>query len=407
MQGRGEKWEASNEVTVIGTVRKRREIENQKKKREEENMSLKNNKYARRLAAALMTGAMMVSMMGMTAFAQNGGETKKPEFATETKITKHLELGENVYAPTATFSFTIAAADADTVGEKGIAAAITSNKTISVAYTPADGMLDEAGEIAKTTADAFKFDASEFGKPGIYHYTVTEDTTTTYPGMTYDRDHVKDLYVYVENTNPDAPDGNLKIAACVLRDEATAEEKTDGFTNTYNKTSGLKMLTVTKKVTGAQGNKNADFEFTILIGNEDQRGQEKYHVVITTFNENGEKVTTIDTFEKGVADTFTLSDGEKVEIYGLSDDDTYTITEDSGDAAGYTTKKKKKSANKDNEDRTVTSNVGQDTTVTFENNKGTGLPETGVILNIAPYILMVALAGVLAFFFLRKRHYEM
>ena len=61
MQGRGEKWEASNEAAVIGTVRKRREIENQKKKREEENMSLKNNKYARRLAAALMTGAMMLT----------------------------------------------------------------------------------------------------------------------------------------------------------------------------------------------------------------------------------------------------------------------------------------------------------------------------------------------------------
>lgn len=370
-------------------------------------MSLKNNKYARRLAAALMTGAMMVSMMGMTAFAQNGGETEKPEFATETKITKHLELGENVYAPTATFSFMIAVAEADSVGEGGIEEAIKGNKTISVAYTPTDGMLDEAGEIEKTTVDAFMFDASKFGKPGIYHYTVTEDTTTKYPGMTYDEDLVKDLYVYVENTDPDDPDGNLKIAACVLRDEATAKDKTDGFTNTYDETSGLKTLTVTKEVTGAQGNKNADFEFTILIGNVEQNGEEKYHVVITKFNENGEEVTTTDTFEKGVADTFTLSDGEKVKIYGLSKDDTYTITEDSKDAAGYTTTIMANSTDKDDDNRTVTSNVGQDTTVTFENNKGTGLPETGVILNIAPYILMVALAGVLAFFFLRKRHYEM
>ena len=215
------------------------------------------------------------------------------------------------------------------------------------------------------------------------------------------------MYVYVENTNPDAPDGTLKIAACVLRDEATAEEKTDGFTNTYNETSGLKTLTVTKEVTGAQGNKNADFEFTILIGNAEQNGEEKYHVVITTLNTDGSTTTTTDTFVKGVADTFTLSDGEKVEIYGLSADDTYTITEDSEDAAGYETTITAISADKDNEKRTVTSNVGQDTTVTFENKKGAGLPQTGVILNIAPYILMVALAGVLAFFFLRKRHYEM
>ena len=89
MQGRGEKWEASNEAAVIGTVRKRREIENQKKKREEENMSLKNNKYARRLAAALMTGAMMVSMMGMTVSAA--------EMPQNVEITKKIEKDANLF----------------------------------------------------------------------------------------------------------------------------------------------------------------------------------------------------------------------------------------------------------------------------------------------------------------------
>ena len=52
--------------------------------------------------------------------------------------------------------------------------------------------------------------------------------------------------------------------------------------------------------------------------------------------------------------------------------------------------------------------MGQkDNAVVVTNSRTADAPATGVILNIVPYILMVALAGVLAFFFLRKRHYEM
>ena len=62
---------------------------------------------------------------------------------------------------------------------------------------------------------------------------------------------------------------------------------------------------------------------------------------------------------------------------------------------------------KENADRKVEGKtIAENTTVTFTNTRNVDTP-TGVILNIAPYILMVALAGVLAFFFLRKRHYEM
>ena len=50
--------------------------------------------------------------------------------------------------------------------------------------------------------------------------------------------------------------------------------------------------------------------------------------------------------------------------------------------------------------------ISDDLKITYINTRNASTP-TGVILNIAPYILMVALAGVLAFFFLRKRHYEM
>ena len=77
-------------------------------------MSLKNNKHFRRFAAALMAGTMMVSMFGMTTFAQgnNGSEPTEPtEPEACTVITKKLEKDENLYLPATTFTFTITGAE--------------------------------------------------------------------------------------------------------------------------------------------------------------------------------------------------------------------------------------------------------------------------------------------------------
>ncbi|HJC88165.1 MAG TPA: QVPTGV class sortase B protein-sorting domain-containing protein, partial [Candidatus Eisenbergiella intestinigallinarum] len=52
---------------------------------------------------------------------------------------------------------------------------------------------------------------------------------------------------------------------------------------------------------------------------------------------------------------------------------------------------------------TSTGNLNADKTIVYENIRNASTP-TGVVLNIAPYIAMVALAGVLAFVFLRRRH---
>lgn len=387
MQGRGEKWEASNEAAVIGTVRKRREIENQKKKREEENMSLKNNKYARRLAAALMTGAMMVSMMGMTAMAQ--GQDGDIQVSDTMKVTKYITKDANVYAPNTTFTFTVSAAEEDEIGEKGVASAI-DNDTVTVTFFPSeDGSELNNIKISQTSIDAFSFDASEFTAPGIYHYIVTEQNDS-YDGMTYDT--TKDLYVYVENVNPDAPTGALKIAACVMKNDEG--NKTDGFTNTYTSNTGVSTLTVEKQVTGAQGNKNQFFDFSISIGEQGKENGEKYYYTLTK-----DGTETNGTIANGRKLNFELSDDDTLVIYGLTKDDTYTVTET--EVKGYTTTVNEAAAN------TLTSNAVTTSKVTFVNDKGSDAPQTGVILNIAPYILMVALAGVLAFFFLRKRHYEM
>ena len=56
-------------------------------------------------------------------------------------------------------------------------------------------------------------------------------------------------------------------------------------------------------------------------------------------------------------------------------------------------------------DTDMTITAGDTDTVTITNDKSVGTP-TGVIMNVAPYVLMVALAGGIAFFFLRRKHAE-
>ncbi len=324
-------------------------------------MSLKNNKYARRLAAALMTGAMMVSMMGMTAMAQ--GQDGDIQVSDTMKVTKYITKDTNVYAPNTTFTFTVSAADADEIGEEGVGSAI-DNGTVTVTFTPSEdgGELDST-EISETSTEYFSFNASKFTAPGIYHYIVTEQNDS-YDGMTYDT--TKDLYVYVENVNPDAPTGELKIAACVMKNDEG--NKTDGFTNTYTSKTGVSTLTVEKQVTGTQGNRNQLFDFSISIGEQGKENGEKYYYTLTK-----DGTETNGTIANGTRLDFKLSDDDTLVIYGLTKDDTYTVMETK--VEGYTTTVNEEAAN------TLTSNAVATSKVTFVNDKGIDAPETGVILN--------------------------
>ena len=430
MQGRGEKWEASNEATVIGTVRKRREIENQKKKREEESMSLKNNKYARRLAAALMTGAMMVSMMGMTAMAEEPAAPTKPVQL----ITKVLNKDKNLYSPKVNFEFTISPADVTEC--KTITGA--DGSSVKVEPGPEGGVLFSVNGETSTTGTiesnpdkgtvtdptvilgslSIDTDTSEFSSVGIYRYKIVE-IKGNYPGVTYgvgeteeeiDASRTKYLDVHVTTEN-----GELTYIYTIIDDLDNPLAKGDGeFTNSYKKENGsLYDLTVEKKVTGNQALMTDTFNFEIKVQS-DTAGEKFKVVVYRNATEGKEVVKAYDItgeISDPVATEIELQNGQWAEIYGLSAGDFYTVTEtgaESGELDQYKTTIAATGTvpTIDDSDRSAEGSLDVDTTVTFTNTRNVDTP-TGVILNIAPYILMVALAGVLAFFFLRKRHYEM
>lgn len=395
MQGRGEKWEASNEAAVIGTVRKRREIENQKKKREEENMSLKNNKYARRLAAALMTGAMMVSMMGMTAMAE------EPENSSikNVPITKKVTADQNVPMPNTTFTFTIESGNTEDAAtdQNGNNVPATAGD-LSAVYFGTPGTHSGTVEFNSGDADSEKtttlsFDMSKFTKPGVYRYRLTEEnigTAQVNNGITKDGT-VYTIEVWVTKNGDD-----LKTAIVTYKDGALDKSGKISFNNQYE----TNALTVKKVITGNQG--YGSFEFKVTINGAEN---EIYKLVYSDSTKEPVEL------ESGISATgIWLADDETFTIYGLSKDDTYTVEELKANENGYKTKitvdEEAVGTPDDTEDSVGPNRMEKDTTVVFTNDKNVTTP-TGVILNIAPYILMVALAGVLAFFFLRKRHYEM
>lgn len=94
-----------------------------------------------------------------------------------------------------------------------------------------------------------------------------------------------------------------------------------------------------------------------------------------------------------------MKHGQSATIYGLSKNDKYTITEANYSSDGYATTVNGESG------REATGTIEADTTISFVNSKNAGTP-TGVLMDIAPYAIMIVLAGVCVVLFLRKKNHE-
>lgn len=368
---------------------------------------MKLKKIARRLAGGLMAGALMVSMLEMTAFAE---DTTAPD---EIVITKNIDKDANVYAPKADFTFEITQGKKQNSAEDITSPAgglyfKDSDDTISSA--PADG---DIGEASITVSDTISLavDISQFTAPGVYRYVVSEvkPETDAAEGVGYDDTEVNvDVYIGYK----DGSDA-LSVLYYIVSDAEGDAKKNAEFTNTYKNggtEDGLYTLTIQKKLEGNMADKNKLFAFTIKVDG-DVTG-EQYNLV--AYDENGSPTSTAIVSDDANAVTFYLKGGQTAYVYGLSKNDTYTVSENAYTEDGYTTyvakadvsSKDAEGVENGNEVDNEGEDITKDSVVTFVNYKDAGDVNTGLILNIAPYILMVALAGVLAFFFLRRRKSE-
>lgn len=344
------------------------------------------NKALGRVATTLVAGAMLTAL-AMPAYAQ--GEDSAPSktlTTTENTVSfiKKIDMtnAEGADVPNVTFKFNVTGDGVDT--------------QIQDEDLTTDGVqIVEANKGAAETTVDIVFNMKAFTAPGEYSYTLREVDTGVL-GMT---DDITDytLKVVVVNTKAEAPDGTYKIDSAVLSNGGT---KTDTITDYY----ATYDLTLNKIVTGDFGNKNTPFSFTISFQSNDS------NAVSFTRSDSSEKVR----FDNGSANVVvTLKHGDAVTFKGLPAGVTYNITENenesdkgytttvTGDGVNYTDGASKINSKSVDGDVSV-DNAAKDVSVQFENNKVSS-PATGIVMNVAPYVLLVVVAAAGCFVFLRKR----
>lgn len=345
---------------------------------------MKKSKISR-LAAAVLTAAMVVTMGGMSAFAETA-DTQDVTFE------KRIIKAENVYTPAlGEINFTVEPEKGGKdkggyVVYDGIAGGVTFDSGASFAVE--DGLA--ASSVSKPVTLKINknrfYDESGNFKPGIYRYKV-EETDPKYDGLKADdRTYFLDVYVS-EETVDNVPVKTFNSYMYVSTDSnASKVTEIDNEYTTHD-------LTVKKLVSGNQGDVNKEFTFDITIYG---TVGESYYVVKNN--------TVLDPWVCGrdriVSKTVTLKHGDIISIKGLSAKDEYEVKESDYASDGYSTTIE----GADKVSGLVATGVVNDSddTVVYTNTKDV-TPPTGIVLSFAPYILLVAFAGVFAVLFLRKK----
>ncbi len=391
---------------------------------------------------ALLLALVLVLSLGATAFAETVPETGIIASTTDTSIVIKKEIkafnpaGSTVNAPSITYTYAIAPGSAgktikdsnnvsvDTVaGPTG--ATITSSITWD-AETAADQMTTSSGGTANTKDITVNLAGVSFPAAGVYRYVITETATYTNTGVVDGGDHTRYLDVYVKNsategqyeiygyvlfTNDNSIDGSSSAASGSTVADAA---KTQGFVGdnadkyyTYN-------LTVGKTLDGDAGMNNHQFPFGIAFS-----GSETGVLPIIS-GDAGTKPTwtakgAMSSFSTTVATpTLKIANGQSVTITGIPIGTSVTINE-KNDVTGTTYNSSSSGADTEAAEKMIATGVASnnavvnaqttttiaDKTVGFTNTLVLISP-TGVVLRVAPYILMLA-GGIVLLALSRKR----
>lgn len=340
-----------------------------------------------------VVAAAMIATMSFPAFATR----PTPNVGSDGLVTitkKYTVTGsEEKKAPAETFTFTVTPGakvnGAEKTVEKSEATTIPTMAANSNEKTVAFTALTEDGT-GTFTVDVANLNIT---KPGMYYYTVTETPSNT-AGVGYAAKSM--IMVITAGYADDGEDSSLSYWAA-LHDSTNYNDKNSKFENTY--TAG--SLKVTKKVTGSLGDKdkkfNVDVTFTAPAG-------KTVKSTITYVNNGAESIapdawklnTTTNQYEAKV--TVELAHEGSVQFNNIPKDVTYIVEEQDYSGAEYT-------ATYEGDKSGTIANDVKSTTIT--NHKGDDNIDTGVILDNAPYILMLAVvAGGAMTLVIKKRREE-
>ena len=319
-------------------------------------MLKKTKKSIRRLGAVVMALAMAMSVMAINAFAVD----ENPD----------MRAFKKTYTNTAV-------QPAESRSYKVDTKSVANNSNAS--YTNAN--IPDVTVAKAADSDNFQITLPAYEGIGQFTYNMSEVDGDT-AGVTYD---AADITVVVLRTWKDINAGTAEsnINTVVKIQNADGSAKVSEVTNTFETGS----LTVKKELAGDFADPNETFTITVTLKAPEGK------VVKNDFKVGDTTVAAADWVNGEKTVTLNLKGGESKILSNLPVGVTYTVAET--EPKGHTP--------------TINGATGTISTTAAEavvTNTKNSSPVTGVIMNIAPYVLMVALAGGIAFFFLRRKHAE-
>ena len=274
------------------------------------------------------------------------------------------------------------------------------------------------------------FSGVTFPEPGVYRYKASQSAITVGGYTTAAEEY--DICVYVEYVEGKGPQIGGVVVTPKDDDDPTGKSSggedpkdpdpndpegdnkfkggLDGEINFNNYYGSKYSITLTKTVTGNQGSRNEEFPFVITLNGD----AGTYYIIADNGVVNGGDsqtgATKIEIGNNGEGSgTVYLHDGESVKIVAPKGA-TYTIAET---ANGYITSVKIDNADeitapdKANNGATVTDKeVTGNITVAYTNHKSGDIPSTGVLLTIAPFVLLMIVGIVGVTVMMNKKKYE-
>ena len=396
--------------------------------------------------ATLALSGMMVMSMAMPAFAESL-DTKTDA------LTKVLHTDGKTYAPNTTFTFKVTELAPASYIVKNPDGSVNSTVTTlqaekgalkvdPIPFTPADGLgTTDTGEVGAhfTKKTNFVIDKDLLKKGNGYYKFELEEKKGDYEGIRYASGK---FYVYVLLYEDAAGVKKTEIAVerqgATIKDVAVAAAKVDVINNNYGKhtppetpdlppekpktpedpdptpNDSTHDVTIVKKIEGSMRNTSDDFKFSVKIV--PSNGGERYHVEPVGVSTLG--FTYIDANTDSAQ--FTVTENQGIKIYGLTKSDQIIVTEEDGRQYTMSVRHGDKEDGSGKEDASYVNplamvsgqkykaemNVLKDKShVEVVNTKDKVTP-TGIVMNVAPYALMLAVAGGMGVVFVNRKKEE-
>lgn len=369
------------------------------------------NKTFGRVATTLVAGAMLTALAMPAYAAPNTAVSGQDIF----KVKLDMTNAEGAGKPNVNFTYTIddnASPVAATATSPEIKAGVFPEGTTEPVIATADW------EHASYTADSnpetegnqkpyyeanvkMNFPAGTFTEPGIYRFTVDPvETDTSYKGVDVDEtNRYIDVYVAYPLDGEGQVDQDAAVVISAVKlvnmdssattdgENVTYSSKQDAYVSTFTTFD----VTITKNVAGQMGDKGKEFNFDIDVTDPNTSA-----VLSTVTLENATAATSAfaDEETESVAPVeANLKHGESVVIKGVPAGTTVKINETNAD--GYVVTYSDGVVNS-------SATINADTEITVTNTRNAVSP-TGIVMNVAPYVLLVVVAAAGCFVFLRKR----